>query len=275
MRTDEVAMEAALVDAVAAAEDPGVVGVAWSSRGLFALLTEQRELAHAHLARGAEHFALMPTTPPVPTRAMHVLMLVQDSPDSEDTQAARASAEDSGLRDVHTIGRGYLALADAVVHGRAGRAAEAEAAFASAEVAMARADGWRHYAYRMVAPDAIADGWGDPGRWLREGLAYFETSELTRAADACRALLRTAGVPVPRRGKAAEGIPDQLRAAGVTAREAEILALLGEGLTNQEIADRVFLSARTIERHLANVASKVGARTRSELVALAARATSV
>jgi len=68
---------------------------------------------------------------------------------------------------------------------------------------------------------------------------------------------------------------DQLRAAGVTAREAEILALLGEGLTNQEIADRVFLSARTIERHLANVASKVGARTRSELVALAARATSV
>ena len=273
MRTDEGAVEAAFADAADAADDPGVLGVGWSSRGLLALLTEQRELAHAHFAQGAEHFALMPTTPPVPTRAMHVLMLVQDNPDSEATKAARASAEHSGLEAVHTIGRGYLGLADAVMLGRAGRTAEAEAAFESADVALAHADGWRHYAYRMVAPDAIADGWGDPARWLREALVYCEASDLTRVADACRALLRTAGVPVPRRGKAAEGIPEQLRAAGVTAREAEILALLGEGLTNQEIAERVFLSARTIERHLANVAGKVSTRTRSELVALAARAT--
>jgi DNA-binding CsgD family transcriptional regulator len=59
----------------------------------------------------------------------------------------------------------------------------------------------------------------------------------------------------------------------VTAREAEVLALLGEGLTNQEIADRVFLSSRTVERHLANVGARLGTRSRSELVALAARDT--
>ena len=88
-----------------------------------------------------------------------------------------------------------------------------------------------------------------------------------------RALLRGAGIPVPRRGKATPGLPERWVTAGVTAREAEVLALLGEGLTNQEIADRVFLSPRTVERHLANVGAKLGTRTRSELVAAAARET--
>jgi DNA-binding NarL/FixJ family response regulator len=109
---------------------------------------------------------------------------------------------------------------------------------------------------------------------LREALAFFEARDLPRVADACRALLRDAGVAVPRRTKAAEGIPEQLRAAGVTPREAEILTHLAEGLSNQQIAERTFLSARTVERHLANVAAKVGTRTRSELIALAARAAS-
>lgn len=109
---------------------------------------------------------------------------------------------------------------------------------------------------------------------LREALAFFEARDLARVADACRALLRDAGVPVPCRTRAAEGVPESFRAAGVTPREAEILTLLGEGLTNQDIAERVFLSSRTVERHLANVATKVGTRTRSELIALAARAAS-
>ena len=59
----------------------------------------------------------------------------------------------------------------------------------------------------------------------------------------------------------------------MTAREAEVLVLLADGLTNREIAERVFLSSRTVERHLANVGAKLGTRTRSELVAMAARET--
>lgn len=274
MRADEDAAEAAFAEAVVnSAEDPGVLGAAWSSRGLSALMAENRALAYAHLETAAEHFARVETSPPIPTRAMHVLLLVQDAPGTEATEAARAAAEQSGLRTVHSIARGYLGLADAVLLGRAGQVAQAEAAFDAADDALSGADGWRHYAYRMVASDAIADSWGDPARWLRDALAFFEAGELTRVADACRALLRTAGVPVPRRGKAVEGMPEPFAAAGVTAREAEILALLGRGLTNKAIAERLFLSARTVERHLANVASKVGTQTRSELVALAARAT--
>ena len=67
---------------------------------------------------------------------------------------------------------------------------------------------------------------------------------------------------MPRRGKAAPGLPERWAAAGVTAREAQVLELLSNGLTNQEIADRVFLSSRTVERHLANVGVKLGTRTR-------------
>ena len=88
-----------------------------------------------------------------------------------------------------------------------------------------------------------------------------------------RALLRGAGIPVPRRGQAAPGLPAPWATAGVTAREAEVLVLLADGLTNREIAERVFLSSRTVERHLANVGTKLGTRTRSELVAMAARET--
>jgi DNA-binding CsgD family transcriptional regulator len=51
----------------------------------------------------------------------------------------------------------------------------------------------------------------------------------------------------------------------------EVLALLGEGLPNKEIAERLYLSPRTVERHIANMTAKIGLRTRSELVAFAAR----
>ena len=59
----------------------------------------------------------------------------------------------------------------------------------------------------------------------------------------------------------------------MTAREAEVLTLLAEGLPNREIAQRLYLSPRTVERHIANLTVKAGVRSRSELIAFAARAT--
>jgi DNA-binding NarL/FixJ family response regulator len=50
-----------------------------------------------------------------------------------------------------------------------------------------------------------------------------------------------------------------------------VLTLLAEGLANKEIAERLYLSPRTVERHIANVTVKAGVRTRSELVAYAAK----
>jgi len=54
-----------------------------------------------------------------------------------------------------------------------------------------------------------------------------------------------------------------------TVRELEILALLARGLSNKEMADRLTLSPRTVERHLENVYRKGGFRNRSEATAYA------
>src|SRR5690242_2980191 len=61
-----------------------------------------------------------------------------------------------------------------------------------------------------------------------------------------------------------------LAGAGVTGREAEVLALLGEHLSHAEIAGRLFISIRTVESHVASLRRKLGAGTHRELVRLAA-----
>ena len=60
-------------------------------------------------------------------------------------------------------------------------------------------------------------------------------------------------------------------AAALTEREREILDLLTAGLSNKEIAQRLYLSVRTVEVHLRNVYAKLGVRTRLEAVTRATR----
>lgn len=57
----------------------------------------------------------------------------------------------------------------------------------------------------------------------------------------------------------------------LTAREREILALLTDGLTNKQIAQRLYLSARTVEAHLRSIYGKLGVQSRLEAVVLARR----
>jgi DNA-binding CsgD family transcriptional regulator/tetratricopeptide (TPR) repeat protein len=62
------------------------------------------------------------------------------------------------------------------------------------------------------------------------------------------------------------------RSSGLTAREAEVYALVRDGMSNRAIADRLVLSERTVEHHVAAIYAKLGVRTRSELIASAAGA---
>ncbi len=55
---------------------------------------------------------------------------------------------------------------------------------------------------------------------------------------------------------------------GLTAREREIVELIGAGLTNQEVADRLFISLATVKDHNHNVFRKTGVRSRLELAIL-------
>ncbi len=160
--------------------------------------------------------------------------------------------------------------AEAVLFGRAGDRAAAAAAVAAGDAAMAYAHFFRHLGRRWLAEAAIADGWGDPATWLREALVDFEDRRQDRLASAARSLMTKAGAPVPRRREDST-VPSALRQLGVTDREYEVLGLLAGGLANKEIAERLYLSPRTVERHIANVTVKVGFRTRSELVAFAAK----
>jgi DNA-binding CsgD family transcriptional regulator len=57
--------------------------------------------------------------------------------------------------------------------------------------------------------------------------------------------------------------------AGLTRREAEVLGLLAAGRSNKEIAAELFLSERTVERHITNVYRKIGTRRRTEAMAFA------
>jgi DNA-binding CsgD family transcriptional regulator len=59
--------------------------------------------------------------------------------------------------------------------------------------------------------------------------------------------------------------------AGLTAREREVLALLAEGLTNREIAERLVLSEHTVHRHVSHVLAKLGLPSRAAAAAHAVR----
>ena len=107
-------------------------------------------------------------------------------------------------------------------------------------------------------------------RWLREALDIYETAGATAHRDRIRGLLRDAGGPVPRRRTRPAAVPDQLARQGVTAREAEVLRLVGEGKSNADIAAALFLSVRTVETHVSSLLAKLHVRSRGQLIALSA-----
>jgi DNA-binding CsgD family transcriptional regulator len=101
------------------------------------------------------------------------------------------------------------------------------------------------------------------GAEARAALAVFEDLGAGREADAAAALMRDLGVKAARTGPKNVG--------RLTRREQEVLVLLGEGLSNPEIAERLFLSRKTVEHHVARILSKLGLRGRAQAAALAAR----
>ena len=60
-------------------------------------------------------------------------------------------------------------------------------------------------------------------------------------------------------------------ARGLTRREHEVLKLVAAGKRNREIATELVLSDRTVQRHIANIYEKIGARNRAEATAFALR----
>lgn len=161
------------------------------------------------------------------------------------------------------VNRAALAYADAVAAGRAGAPDEAARRFAEADAALARQPWWNRLLRLLALEAAVADGWGEPVPALRADLAAHEAAGDEPRARLCRDLLRAAGAPTRRRGSTS--VPAELRRRGVTGREAEVLALVAAGLSNAEVAKRLYLSPRTVETHVANLLAKTGAASRTQL----------
>jgi DNA-binding CsgD family transcriptional regulator len=129
---------------------------------------------------------------------------------------------------------------------------------------------------------AAAAEWARIGCPFEQGLALAEGDEAAQlaalelfdqlgarpAGEALRRKLRAAGV---------KGIPRGARPVtrgnpfGLTGRENEVLTLLGEGLSNADIAARLSISAKTVDHHVSAILAKIGAHTRGEAVAAARR----
>ena len=92
---------------------------------------------------------------------------------------------------------------------------------------------------------------------LRDALEGFERLGAAAYAERARQELRASGETVRARGA---GEPEQL-----TAQELQIALLVARGATNREAAASVFLSPKTVEKHLSSAYRKLGVRSRTEL----------
>ena len=98
-----------------------------------------------------------------------------------------------------------------------------------------------------------------------------DTGSTAHFVEALRAVARGDSViePQPTDGSTAK----RGRALRLTAREREIVGLLANGLSGEQIAEQLYLSPETIRTHIRNARERTGSKTRSHLVALAANET--
>ncbi len=103
--------------------------------------------------------------------------------------------------------------------------------------------------------------------YLLKDVSADELAQAIRAARAGRVTLS------PEATQALVHAVSQPRAPGsdLTAREREVLALMVQGSSNNEIAEKLVVSSSTVKSHVSNVLSKLGVASRTEAVALAVR----
>lgn len=184
---------------------------------------------------------------------------------------AAASAEERGITML-----GALARVDALRLGDAGQAEPLAAAAAVVDSAIVElAARWASAPGDGAELAAVAEGFEERGCLMlaAEGfaaaaLAWRSAGEPRRAtADERRAdeLLRRC------RGANTAAITKVESVVPLTAREREIVLLVADGMTTKEVAERLFLSSRTVSNHLQNAYTKLGISKRSELAAALTR----
>jgi ATP/maltotriose-dependent transcriptional regulator MalT len=102
---------------------------------------------------------------------------------------------------------------------------------------------------------------------MLDGVRRLDELGAVATANLARAVLRTRGVTSVPRGPTRR---TRENPAGLTDRQVDVLALLADGMTNAEIADRLVLSVRTVDHHVSAILGKLDVATRQEAAARAA-----
>jgi len=117
--------------------------------------------------------------------------------------------------------------------------------------------------YRWLVVEHSLEIYGGLVAALFAGLGIWLGLKLTRHKETV--LVKEVMVPAPTSFVRDE---QKLEALGITPRELEILELIAQGLSNREIAARVFVSENTVKTHSSRVFDKLGARRRTQAVQL-------
>ena len=255
LRRERAEMERFIALACAAAPgDPEVEGSALAgARGMLALLDGDMSSALDTFGRGIAVLDTAPQRGPAHYRGIWPLLLAAHG----DARAAAAisHARAIGLT-VNRANRGLLGYADAILAGQAGDGARAAELAAAADVDLQHYPVWADLARLCAAEPALAGCWGQPRRWLEAAAGVFGRYGIEPLAVRCRTLLDG-----PR--------PSRWSQLGITDRQADVLRLVAAGISNKEIAARLHLSPRTVEKHVENLLRITAAQSRTQLVAIA------
>jgi DNA-binding CsgD family transcriptional regulator len=218
--------------------------------GIIALLDEDRAAALAAFENGMTLLRDIAAAP-ASFRAIWPLLLAADG--DARLPAAIAEVDASGVT-VNRLNLGYIQLARAALVGNADPEA-ARTLAAEGDANLEHGPFWQQLGRRLVAEAARDARWADPSTWAAPAATWWAASGEHAIAAACRRLAGSA----PRWAFAE---------LGVTRRESDVLALVHEGLSNKEIAERLYLSPRTVEKHVESLLRKTAARSRTQLATL-------
>lgn len=227
------------------------------TRGDSALRSGRSDLAVVAYERAMNHMRQVPSAVPPPVPFMRVAALIAARRLDEVADALEEARASPALARLY-VNRMWLAVGEALAQGSAGSLEQA--ADIGAE------NGSFNRAVALILGAEVIGG--EPAeRWLRGALSLFDRAGAKTDAARARKLLRGLGARVPRKRRAAVSVPAELRVQGVTSSEFEVLVLVAEGLSNGEIAGRLFLSIRTVEDKVSSLLGKLGATNRAALIA--------